>query len=369
MISNVSRESPFDEIYQQDIEDIASDDSIPWDELDGRTVLVTGATGLIGGMICKALLCANRMRGIEIGVVALCRSSKKAERFFGELLDDDDDLFLMLADVTAPFECPVHVDYIIHGASITGSKDFVTNPVDTISTALAGTENMLRLAVKQKPEGFLYLSSLEVYGVTDPNREWIDESCGGYIDTMSVRSSYSESKRMAENLCAAYCSQYGVNARVARLAQTFGAGVEYSDGRVFAMLARSVIERKDIVLRTDGSTLRNYCYISDAVRAILIALVRGENGRAYNIASRDTAATIREMAELMCSRYPESGIQLKFDIAENVSALGYNPKVVIRLDPSEIEKLGWRPTYSLAEMFDRTIDAMRLRAPTECTDE
>lgn len=361
-------EKPFDEIYQQDIESIASDDSLPWDELDGKTVLVTGATGLLGGMICKALLCANHVRGAEIGIVALCRSREKAERFFGELLEDD-SLLLLFADVTQPVECPVHVDYIIHGASITGSKEFVTRPVDTINTTLAGTENMLRLAVKQRPEGFLYLSSLEVYGVTDPDAEWIDESCGGYIDPLSVRSSYSESKRMAENLCAAYCSQYGVNARVVRLAQTFGAGVEYSDGRVFAMLARSVIEKKDIVLRTDGSTLRNYCYLSDAVKAILTALVRGENGRAYNIANRDTAVTIREIAELMCSRYPESGIKLTFDIAEDAGKLGYNPKVVIRLDPTEIEKLGWRPTVALGEMFDRTIASMRLRAPAESADE
>lgn len=361
-------ENSFDEIYQQDIENIAADDSLPWDELDGKTVLVTGATGLLGGMICRALLHANSVRGIEIGVAAMCRSREKAERFFGELLDDD-SLLLLLADVTQPFECPVHVDYIIHGASITGSRDFVTRPVDTIDTALTGTENLLRLAVRQQPEGFLYMSSLEVYGVTDPDKEWIDESCGGYIDPLSVRSSYSESKRMAENLCVAYCSQYGVNARIVRLAQTFGAGVEYNDGRVFAMLARSVIERRDIVLRTDGSTLRNYCYLSDAVKAILIALVRGENGRAYNIANRDTAVTIREMAELMCTRYPESGIKLTFDIAEDAGKLGYNPKVVIRLDPSEIEKLGWRPTCGLGEMFDRTIASMRLKAPAESVNE
>lgn len=349
-------ESPLDSVYQEDVESIASS-NVPFSELDGKTLLVTGATGLIGSMIIKSALCANRLKGCAIKLIALVRSEEKARKVFGDLLESE-YLTLAVGDVTSLPDIGADIDYIIHGASVTSSKDFVEHPVETIRTAMSGTENMLALAKEKNVSGFVYLSSLEVYGVVPEDKEQITETDYGYIDPLSVRSSYSEGKRMVENLCVSYASEYGVPVKIARLSQTFGAGVSYNDGRVFAQFARCIIESKDIVLRTDGSTLRNYCYVGDAVTALLFILLRGEKSKAYNVVNRNTAISIRDMAQLLCDSYPQSGSHLVFDIAADITKLGYNPKVVIRLDPSALEALGWKPQTDLPEMFDRLIRSM-----------
>ncbi|MCC8074707.1 MAG: NAD-dependent epimerase/dehydratase family protein [Clostridiales bacterium] len=349
-------ESPNDAILQEDLELLAQ--SLPAEDLQGSTILITGATGLLGAQTVKALLCLNRTRGTGIQVLAWVRSQAKAQKVFGSLLELD-ELQLVVGDITDRPELPKAVDYIIHTASATSSRYFVTHPVETIATALDGTRNLLELAREKQVKGFLYLSSLEVYGTPDGSKAAISEEDYGYIDPLSVRSSYSEGKRLVECLCASYAGEYQVPVKIARLSQTFGAGVEYNDGRVFAEFARCAIEGKDIVLHTQGRTVRSYCYTRDAISAFFTVLLYGEQGRAYNVTNRDTVCSIREMAELVCSLYPQQGICVRVDIPEDVAALGYNPEMVIRLDSSRLEALGWRPTVGLAEMFRRLIASMQ----------
>ncbi len=351
-------ESPNDAILQKDIETLAAEPIL--DGLSGRSVLVTGATGLIGSLAVKALACRNRLYGSDITIIALARSRDKFASVYGQP-DEACGIVPCICDITKPLCIDRPVNYIIHGASVTSSKAFVEQPVVTIRTALLGTENVLELARSKKVSGMVYLSSLEVYGVTDPDMPYVTENDYGRIDPLSVRSSYSEGKRMTENLCVSYCSQYGVPVRIARLVQTFGAGVEYNDGRVFAQFARSVIEKKNIVLCTTGETLRSYCYTSDAVCGLIHILLKGESGQAYNVANRNTAISIRDMAKLICDSFPDAGISTVFDIAEDATKLGYNPPVKIRLDPTKLEQLGWRAKVDLPEMFKKMIDSLITR--------
>lgn len=346
------RECGENAVLQEDMESITAG-TCPLQELSGCTVLVTGATGLIGSQVVRALACANRVRGLSIRVLALVRSEEKAERVFGELLRRG-DVALVTGDVDGTLAIAENIDYIVHGASPTSSRYFVTKPVETILTAIEGTKNVLELARRQKVRGMVYLSSLEVYGVPGGDGT-VTEKDYGYLDPMSVRSSYSEGKRMTECLCASYREEYGVPVKIARLSQTFGAGVEYGDGRVFAEFARCVVERRNIVLHTAGNTLRTYCYTADAVSALLTILVKGEAGEAYNVTNRDTAVTIREMAQCVCETFPESGISVEFDVPEDLASFGYNPEMVIRLDPSRLEALGWQATVGLPEMFRRMV--------------
>lgn len=347
-----------DEILRQDMEELAADKELS-EGLRGKSVFITGATGLIGSQAVLALACMNRRQHSGIKVIAMVRSPEKAKHIFGAFIESG-DVELYCGDINERIDCDASVDYIIHGASATSSRYFVTHPAETIGTALNGTRNILDFAKEKGAKGMVYLSSLEVYGTPQPDREWVAEADYGYIDPLSVRSSYSEGKRMAECMCAAYAAEYSVPVKIARLSQTFGAGVDYDDSRVFAEFARCAIEKKDIVLHTQGNTVRTYCYTKDAVSALFYLLLRGEPGDAYNVTNMDTAVSIREMAGLVCSLYPEDGISVKIEIPEDVAAFGYNPEMVIRLDSRKLQALGWRADADLKQMFTRMIDSMKL---------
>lgn len=352
-------ESPWDDILQEDLDLLAQDSTIPFGLLKGKTVFVTGATGLLGSQMVKALLCSNRLYGTGIRVLALVRNKEKAQKVYGGLLARD-DLQLVSGDVTQKIEYAGQVDYMIHGASATSSRYFVSNPVETIATAINGTVNLLEFAKLKQAKGFLYLSSLEVYGTPAADAGLIRESYSGYLDPLSVRSSYSEGKRMAECICASYASEYQIPVKIARLSQTFGAGVEYTDGRVFAEFTRCALEKKDIVLHTKGQTVRSYCYTRDAVAAMLLILLKGEAGTAYNVTNMDTKISIADMAQLVCDTFPQAGIHVTFDMPQDVASFGYNPEMVIALDSSRLTALGWRPTVNLREMFTRLADSMSI---------
>ena len=325
--------------------------------LKGKSVLVTGATGLIGSQIVKLLASYNQAQDANITVIACVRNQAKAQRIFSELLMTE-AIEIAIGDVNEKLCVDGAVDYIIHGASATSSQYFVSNPVETIMTALEGTRNVLELAREKKVAGVLYLSSLEVYGI--PHKEGlISESDYGYIEPLSVRSSYSEGKRMVECLCASYTKEYQVPVKIARLSQTFGAGVEYNDGRVFAEFARCAIEGKDIVLHTEGKTVRTYCYTADALSALLYILIKGEAGEAYNVTNMDTAISIKDMAQLVCDTFPEAKIKVTFDLPDDIESFGFNPEMVIKLDSTKLMKLGWQPKTDLATMFKRVIRSMR----------
>ena len=341
-------------ILLQDLEELAGNTEF-LEGLGNSRVLITGATGLIGSQLVMALLQMNRAYKSGIRVIAMARSEEKAKKLFGP--QGGDGLSFYYGDIKDPIPDLGSVDYIVHCASATSSKYFVTNPVETIFTALSGTKQILEFARKSKVKGMVYLSSLEVYGTPEPGQKTIGEQDYGFLDPLSVRSSYSEGKRMAECMCAAYASEYGVPVRLARLSQTFGPGVSYDDGRVFAEFARCVAEQRDIILHTAGNTVRSYCYTKDAISAVFYILLKGTSGEAYNVTNMDTAVSIREMAELVCGLYPERGIRVKIEIPDDIGSYGYNPEMVIRLDSSKLQELGWKATVDLSEMFERMIQS------------
>ena len=306
---------------------------------NNKSILITGATGLLGKLCVKSLLRTQ----YNIKVIALVRNLQKAQDIFGE----NSKLKIIVQDINSPIKIDDEIDYIIHTASITSSKAFFTTPVETITTCINGTQNVLELAKSKNVKSFVYLSSLEVYGVQA--KEDITEEDYGFLDILSPRSSYSEGKRMAENLCISYGHEYNLPVKIARLAQTFGPGVAYEDSRVFAQFARSVINKSDIILNTTGETKRNYCYTADAVRAIFTILIKGLDNNAYNVANKNTYISIVDMAKML----ENENTKVKFMI-DGVNR-GYNPEVKIKLNSDKLERLGWEPKVDLKEMYERMI--------------
>ena len=322
------------------------------EEISGKRILVTGATGLIGKALIKTFL------ECEAVVYAVVRDRQKALALWG------DKVTLIESDVTEMPPENRKIDYVIHGAANTSSRMFVEKPADIIRTNLLGTVHMLEFARANPVKGFVFLSTMEVYG--NPDQEGIiDEKSACSLDTMAARSSYPESKRMCENLCASYCAQFRVPVKVVRLAQTFGAGTDYHDPRVFAEFARCVIENRDIILRTAGETKRCYLSVNDAVRAILLVMIRGEISEAYNAANEETYCSIREMAEMVCRDCAGDRIRVRVDLPDNPDAYGYAPVMKMKLSSEKLRRLGWEPREALKEIYQELIRDMSNRIPED----
>lgn len=326
-------------------------------ELDGKTILITGASGLIGQAIIKFLIEYGEQNSLEIKIMGLCRSKEKANAILGRYLNRE-NLKMVYQDIVDPLLIEESIDYIIHGASITSSGSFVKYPVETINTTLEGTKNILELAKAKNVSSIVYLSSLEVYGMSEKQNQEIQEQDYGFLDPLNVRSSYSEGKRMAECFCISYGSEYKIPVKIARLGQTFGCGVSYDDTRVFAEFARCIVEEKDIILHTEGKTIRNYCYTMDAATAILFILLYGKSQNAYNVANRDSEISIYGMAKQMIA-VAESKIKIRIELGDT-SAFGYNPTARTVLNTGKLEKLGWEPLFPFPKMLENLITYMQV---------
>lgn len=342
-----------------DMNYISSVEFIPWDRFKDKTVLITGATGLIGYTLVNSLMYANQKMHLNLKVLALVRDWERAQERFKEI-SDNNALEYILGNVEELPQISQPVDFIIHGASFTDSRSFVKKPVETIKIALKGTGNILELAKQKKVSGIVYLSSMEVYGYPEKGHRVVEEEIGA-LTSLDVRNSYPISKIQCESLFCAYAKEYGLPATIVRLTQTFGIGVNYNDRRVFAEFARCVIEKNDIILKTKGETERSYLYTADAATAILTVLLKGAPAQAYNAANEKTYCSITKMAGIVAK---QGEIKVLFDIQDE-SSNGYAKVLYMDLDTNKIQSLGWYPkseTDGLEEMYRILIDYMRTLA-------
>ncbi len=342
---------------QEDMEYIAKSD-LPFEKYRNCVFLVTGATGLIGSLLVKNLLYCNQIHHLGLKVLAIVRDLKKGQKIYKEFLDDK-NLEIIVCDLELDVpQIDVKIDYIVHTAAVTQSKNMVTRPVETIRLSVYGTDKLLSLAVEKKAKCFLYLSSMEAYGVLE-GTEKATEDMLGYLDLHAVRSCYPESKRLCESLCISYAKEYGLPAKVIRLAQTFGAGILETENRVFAQFARSALNRENIVLHTHGKSEGNYVYTRDAICALLLLLVKGKAAEIYNVSNEESHRTIAKMAEMVAHEIAEDKIQVEYQIPKDASGYGYAADTKLFLDSSKLRALGWSAEVGLKESFERMMDDMR----------
>lgn len=314
----------------------------------GKTIFITGATGLIGQALVKEAL-AKKMK-----VIASVRNIDKAKKIF----DMDSSIEFIESDIINLSLENRNVDYVIHAAANTSSIAFVNDPIGIINENYQGALKTLEFAKLNHVKKYIYLSSMEVYGYPHTD-EKVTETYSTNLDMMNVRSSYPESKRVCEILCRSYMSQYDVPISVVRLTQTIGTGIKYDDNRVFAQFARSVVEEKDIILHTKGETKRSYLYLGDAVSAIYTVLEKGVAGEAYNATNEETYCSIYEMANLVANDCADG--RIKVLIEENKSNYyGYAPTLKMNLSAEKLRNLGWKPHVGLKEMFDILIQYMSI---------
>lgn len=287
-------------------------------------------------------------------VIALVRNRQKAEKRFGHLLNSA-NFKIVVQDVTAPIEIAEKIDFIIHAASQASPKYYKTDPVGTLSANVLGTINLIELARKNNVTSFLFFSSGEVYGEVKAEDIPIKEDTFGYLNCANVRACYGESKRMGENICVSYHEQYGVPAKIIRPFHTYGPGMALDDGRVFADFVANVVNKQDIVMMSDGSAIRPFCYLRDATLGFLTVLTKGESGQAYNVGNPNEEHSILELANIIVGLYPEFG--LKVIKNKPIADANYMKSPILRNSPNidKIRQLGWLPNVTVYEGFKRTI--------------
>jgi len=349
-------------VIGHDLDEILDRD-LPWDRLSGATVLVTGASGMLPSYALYSLLGLNDRHGAGITMHGLVRNEAKARRLLADVLDRP-DFHLVVHDVSQPLELPGPLDYVIHGASAARPVLHGAEPVATIKANLLGAINLLDLSVAKRSRGFALMSSAEVYGAQPPGADLIEEQSYGGFDILNPRACYAEGKRAAETICAVYQAQYGIECRIARFGHVYGPGMALDDGRVQADFAANVVAGQDIVLNSDGSAVRTYTYVADAIAGLFYALLRGDQ-MAYNIADPRGLVSIRRLAELFTQVRPGRGLRLVF--TSESDARSYSPAKRQGLSSERLAALGWRPVVSLPAGLDRMVTELEAVAQATVT--
>ena len=343
----------FHKIVAEDLQNIAAQ-PIHWEKLREKTVLITGVNGMIATYLAYILLYLNDTKQMGIHVLGLARGEQKTRERFGDLLDRA-DFDLLIQDVTKPIFYDGPVDFVIHAASQTGPIQFTEDPVGTIAAGAMGTDHLLSFAVQKQAEGFLFLSTREIYGKNEEGKEFVKEDEYGVLDPTLVRSCYPESKRIAETLCAAYRKQYGLNGKIARIAHTYGPGILIGDGRVVGDFLNNVLHNEDIVMNSDGSAVLALTYLSDTVAGLFYVLLNFE-GFVYNISSDKEAISVRTLAQKLCELFPEKNIKAVFQPADPSKKAGYLAHTVALLSSEKAERDGWMPMVSVCDGMRRTVE-------------
>lgn len=338
-----------EKIIQEDIAYMLESTNINLGKLKKAKVLITGVTGQIGSSIAYALRTISKTKDLKLNIIGLARNYDKGNKL-KELGLINEFVCHDICESINYNELFMEIDYIFHCAAITESSKMVSNPVQVIITSVDGTKNLLEYAKLIKCKSIVYLSSMEVYGVTEKSE--VSEKDLGYIDLTLPRSCYPESKRLCEQLCVAYYNQFKVPVKIARLAQTFGAGTSENDTRIYGQFARSIMKNENIVLHTEGKSRGNYCYSIEAISALLTILINGNNGEIYNVANPKASVTIKEMAEILAKEY---NISIEINIPENYANNKYAPQAAHIINIDKINRLGWKPRYEILDFYKRML--------------
>lgn len=318
-----------------------------------KSILITGATGLIGSTVIDLLVVANQKYHLNVTVYALGRSLKKInERFSTKQAQQC--IVPVLYEATKPFVFDHQVDYIIHAASNASPDLYTREPVETMQGNIFGISSLLEFAKNENVERILYVSSSEVYGEYRTEKPLM-ETDYGYIDILNSRSSYPMGKRAAETLCIGYLNEYQVQSIIVRPGHIYGPSAKRGDARVSSAFVYQALNGESIVMKSKGSQIRSYTYSIDCATALLFSLMKGKPGEAYNISNPNSIISIAEMARIISSL---GQVPLEFDLPTGAESEKFNPMDNSSLDSEKLYNLGWKANFGAYEGFQYTMSIL-----------
>ena len=340
------------DLYMEDVKRVGNLD-LPWDKLKNKSIMLSGATGLLGSFLIDVILEKNITDNLNCTVFALGRNEQKARERFSKFSDDAHLVFIPY-DVKLPFvrDDLGTVDYVLHLASNTHPLQYSRDPIGTITTNILGLQNMLNFAVDHQSSRFTFASSNEIYGENRGDVEFFDENYCGYINSNTLRAGYPESKRCGEALCQAYRVQKELDVVIVRFTRSYGPTMLMSDTKALSQFIKKCLAGEDIVLKSAGTQYYSYQYMADSISGLLTVLLCGENGEAYNIAEEHSDIMLKDLASVISQI---NGKKVVFELPDAIEKAGYSTATKARLDGHKIASLNWKPYYDIKSGIERTV--------------
>lgn len=345
-------------IYREDVAYLTALD-LPWEKISGKTILISGASGLIASCLIDVLMERN-MGGKDwepCRVIAIGRNTDRAKERFSRYWDREEFSFIS-HDINFPLDIPAgSVEYVLHMASNTHPVAYATDPIGTITTNIIGTKNMLDFACKHNASRFAFASSNEIYGENRGDAELFEESYCGYIDCNTMRAGYPESKRCGEALCQAYWKQCGLDVVIPRFTRSYGPTMNSSDTKAISQFIKKGLAGENIILKSAGTQYYSFCYVADAVSGLLTILLKGETGNAYNIADEKSDIMLKDLARMIAEM---CGTKVVFEVPDAVEKAGYSTATKARLSGKKLKALGWEMHYNMKSGLERTLNSLKM---------
>lgn len=337
--------------YREDIEYVANLE-LPWEKLQNKSILITGASGLIGSFLIDTLMEKNN-HGLNCTLYALGRNPDKAKSRFEKYWASPHFIFVP-HDINEPLELDgvARVDYVVHLASNTHPVAYATDPIGTVTANIIGTNHLLKFAVDHHARRFAFASSNEIYGENRADVELFDETYCGYIDSNTLRAGYPESKRCGEALCQAYKKQKNLDVVIPRFTRSYGPTMLQTDTKAISQFIKKAVDGENIVLKSAGTQYYSYTYVADAVSGFLTVLLKGESGEAYNIADEASDIMLKDLAKIIADF---AGKEVVFELPDETEKAGFSKATKARLDGSKLKALGWTAKYDIRQGLERTV--------------
>lgn len=342
------------QLYQEELVSLTNK-NINWKKLKGKSILITGASGMIGTFLIDVIMKRNETFQDEIKIYAVSRSMEKLKFRFKQY-SGNGYLEMVEQDVSKKF-CldEYNLDYIIHAASNTHPREYANDPIGTITTNVFGSYYLFEYVKTHKNCRIVLLSSVEIYGENRGDTIYFDENYCGYINSNTLRAGYPESKRVSESLLQAYIAQYRIDGVLVRLSRVYGPTLEMDDSKAISQFIDKAVERKNIILKSNGGQLYSYVYISDAAQAILRCMLDGECGEAYNVADEKSDISLKDLAYFLADIVDT---EVVFELPDEKEKKGYSTATKALLNSEKLKNIGWKAQYSIQEGLVKTVSIL-----------